>query len=542
MRNDFESNYLQHWGIKKGEKAKNHKYFERVEKNGKYIYFYTQAEYERWLHGAKPKVEGAKNKVKSALSSLKSKLTKSNLINAIARGKDTAYTLATRSRTALTKSNVNSVIDRGNKTISSLLNRVSTTANKTAQNIQKQVTNTAKNVQKAVKNATPKLQKKAQTIASNVERTLKKTGKDTQKAVKKYMDTGQKTINSVLKKAGNTKLSSTNKVGGIGTAIVASIIATAAVAAVAAIYKFIKDHVTEEVTITVLDTDDDNPWKEEPNKNEDRREEEERQRQIDENGAEDKFKENVAEHSDIPAKEESTTKDEDMAIINEKQKQLESEVNAIADEFNDIWAKYEETGNLSYYLKAAALYEEYLKKDEEYQGYWNNCANCTLTYDLRRRGYDVDAPWNGTGTYPDTIYDWYKISNRDIDHWGADNSWAPMSKSDAKAIINDIKDKYPEGSYGHFMVQWGTEDEPQGGHDCVWSIENGEVIIRDCQTNEICDPETYIMNSWDVEYFRADDKELTDAAYDAAKADYIDADGYDITRKKEKDFNKKKKK
>jgi hypothetical protein len=50
MRNDFESNYLEHWGLKKGAQKKDHKYVARIElPNGKYRYFYTLGEYAAYL-------------------------------------------------------------------------------------------------------------------------------------------------------------------------------------------------------------------------------------------------------------------------------------------------------------------------------------------------------------------------------------------------------------------------------------------------------------------------------------------------------------
>jgi hypothetical protein len=51
MRNDFETNYLVHWGIAKGGQRQNHKYIERIVKNGRYIYFYTLAQYNAYMKG-----------------------------------------------------------------------------------------------------------------------------------------------------------------------------------------------------------------------------------------------------------------------------------------------------------------------------------------------------------------------------------------------------------------------------------------------------------------------------------------------------------
>ena len=52
MRNDFESNYLAHWGLKKGAQKEKHKYVDRVElPDGTYRYFYTLSEYAAYLKG-----------------------------------------------------------------------------------------------------------------------------------------------------------------------------------------------------------------------------------------------------------------------------------------------------------------------------------------------------------------------------------------------------------------------------------------------------------------------------------------------------------
>lgn len=75
MRNDFESNYLEH-SILKGFKRKNHKYFERIERNGRYIYFYTQAAYDAFMR----KASGAASSIKNSLTSNSKKQTQNKEI------------------------------------------------------------------------------------------------------------------------------------------------------------------------------------------------------------------------------------------------------------------------------------------------------------------------------------------------------------------------------------------------------------------------------------------------------------------------------
>lgn len=513
MRNDFESNYLQHWGIKKGGKAQNHKYFERVEKNGKYIYFYTQAQYEAWLHGSKTKVEGAKNKTKSVLNSLKNRLSKSNLTTAIARGKTAAYDLATRSRTALTKTNVKSVIDRGNKAISSILNA----STKTVQNVAKKVQNTAKA-------ATPKIQSKAKSITDKVSNTLKKAGKDTSKAIQKYVSKGEKTINSILSKAGNTKMRDTKKSSGVGTSIIASILlsvaATAAMTAIAyvapKVIKKVKElidkliHPEETISVETYTT---------PGPNDKPKEKPPAEFASD---AADSYKEDRDAHSEVPQKESPTTRDEDMAAVNKNYEKSEEDIREqerLAEEYYDALYRGD--------MEAAEMYyDAYMEIEDKYAGYQNNCKNCTLVYDLRRRGYDVDAPWNPNGTYPSSIYDWYEITDEDVLGYGTGSEYQKISKREVREIKQQLESMYPEGAYGELSVRWSDSYEGDvGGHACVWSIENGEAIIRDCQTNQVVPLESYLMESYEFTVVRTDDKKLKDLAYEACTADKTNAWG-----------------
>lgn len=124
--------------------------------------------------------------------------------------------------------------------------------------------------------------------------------------------------------------------------------------------------------------------------------------------------------------------------------------------------------------------------------YTNNCAYCTTAYDLRRRGYDVEAmPYDESITPPTNIAgisllyenttaeDWSRTTILDVDAPDSENEWEVNDRySDS---IRDIWTDSPDGSYGQLAVVWKTG----GGHNMFWEKEDGEVIIRDCQTNEI---------------------------------------------------------
>lgn len=67
---------LCHWGIEKGGEREGHKYLARVEiKPGKYLYFYDLAKYNAWKNGAKNKAQEVGNKVKASAQKMQKAAT-----------------------------------------------------------------------------------------------------------------------------------------------------------------------------------------------------------------------------------------------------------------------------------------------------------------------------------------------------------------------------------------------------------------------------------------------------------------------------------
>ena len=103
------------------------------------------------------------------------------------------------------------------------------------------------------------------------------------------------------------------------------------------------------------------------------------------------------------------------------------------------------------------------------KGNSSNCVLCSVTYDLRRRGYDVTAKLCSTGMYTDKVvkemYDGVKE-----DKVGA-NSWTKVAKN--------IEKKYPEGSRGVITLA-----SIFGGHAMAFEINNGKLDIIDAQSSK----------------------------------------------------------
>lgn len=98
-----------------------------------------------------------------------------------------------------------------------------------------------------------------------------------------------------------------------------------------------------------------------------------------------------------------------------------------------------------------------------------NCAFCSIAYDLKRRGYDVKAL---------EVPNEYLTSKGIRSLYGVKGSDVTTIKS-SEQMINSMKSN-GEGSYGMLNVYWNEGS----GHSMIWSVENGDVVIRDTQVNK----------------------------------------------------------
>lgn len=144
--------------------------------------------------------------------------------------------------------------------------------------------------------------------------------------------------------------------------------------------------------------------------------------------------------------------------------------------------------------------------------YSQNCTFCTAAYDLRKRGYDVEAnPISVPEAYTlDSICSWYKgaeprseatvkaMASTVIDNGAYDNN---RSK-----ILSNSLEKNGEGARGHLCLEWSNG----GGHDIVWEVENGKVVYRDCQLNTVVNIDDYLDRTGNYHYVRTDHLEMTD--------------------------------
>lgn len=110
----------------------------------------------------------------------------------------------------------------------------------------------------------------------------------------------------------------------------------------------------------------------------------------------------------------------------------------------------------------------------------NNCMLCTVTTELRRRGYDVTANKAGMGYFTQDLDRWFPgVKVEDYSPSGS-VMLNPTTENVYQDIYQQMLATSTEGSRGNFMVEFTIG----GGHSMFYEMENGELIIRDGQTGQ----------------------------------------------------------
>jgi len=141
----------------------------------------------------------------------------------------------------------------------------------------------------------------------------------------------------------------------------------------------------------------------------------------------------------------------------------------------------------------------------------NNCMLCTMTYDLRKRGYAVSANTGMSGYYSEDIKRWYPKANVQT----VKNTDADGKKSRSALVKNTIDDleKLGPGARGNLGVTFSSSrlvDIPAGGHSMVFEINpQGKLEILDCQTNKVySNPKKILDRCMNVDYSRLDNVDI----------------------------------
>ena len=135
----------------------------------------------------------------------------------------------------------------------------------------------------------------------------------------------------------------------------------------------------------------------------------------------------------------------------------------------------------------------------------SNCVLCTMTYEMRRRGYDVTANKAGQGYWDREInkfFQDYKVEEidrpnyrknfKDKEYDKGSNQFSGGGKQFATRAIDKIIKSQPEGSRGNITVDWGAS-MGGGAHSMFYEIKNGNLILYDGQIAKIYNDPTKIL-------------------------------------------------
>lgn len=192
------------------------------------------------------------------------------------------------------------------------------------------------------------------------------------------------------------------------------------------------------------------------------------------------------------------------------------DLNKIPEDSNSMavqsnWAKINDLDeNEEAQKKIAELfanYSEYSKKErdailDQYGAYNLNCTNCSAAYELRRRGYDVEAmPYNYNFTLNDGMNDISKNYKNGLD-------WieSPVdNKSKTEALVKEAILKISSENQRGYVVT--------DAHIFNYEVEKGKVNWIDGQIPTINNSETskVLKKSSQLHIARTDNKELDES-------------------------------
>lgn len=136
-------------------------------------------------------------------------------------------------------------------------------------------------------------------------------------------------------------------------------------------------------------------------------------------------------------------------------------------------------------------------KDGAVPGTRVNCTLCSITYDLRRRGYDVTALCSDTGTYPEVLLpELYEDPPK----------YTKFRERSFSKTFDKVAQTYPEGSRGIFNAY-----APFMGHTMAWEIKDGKMVVIDAQSNKKYTPSVLSEYGFDpqlCQFVRTDNLKL----------------------------------
>lgn len=175
----------------------------------------------------------------------------------------------------------------------------------------------------------------------------------------------------------------------------------------------------------------------------------------------------------------------------------------------------------------------YLKDDRTFT---INCAYCSAAYDLRRRGFDVEADdYHNDATLDASInsifeiYSWWthknaipffknnELKQKQLDKLYPGYRFISASNYSCSDIENEILSQ-GENARGLISLMWTFG----GSHSLIYEVKNHKVLLRDCQHSKIKSLKDYYSYLDRLYYFRTDNEEPTDRILKCVKNKLFD--------------------
>lgn len=143
-----------------------------------------------------------------------------------------------------------------------------------------------------------------------------------------------------------------------------------------------------------------------------------------------------------------------------------------------------------------------------------NCFQCSIAYEMRRRGYDVQANTNYGGHNFEYLHAFNIQDSFSVKTIGKSFTSNEETASECYNRIASQCLSYGDGARGAITMTFPLG----GGHVMNWVVEDGEFKLIDAQNGGQDGYETFSKSKFDVEVFRLDNAELLPGSTDFVEA------------------------
>lgn len=139
-------------------------------------------------------------------------------------------------------------------------------------------------------------------------------------------------------------------------------------------------------------------------------------------------------------------------------------------------------------------------------GYSNNCSNCTMAYELRKRGFDVTAKPLFGGRAVDTVREVFGNPKERTPDLSNVKTGFGSTKQYVNAVKADIGKNMPDGARGGIYLAFNGGGS---GHIFNWTKSGGQVSFVDAQDSGRNADKNFNNSVRDsVRYFRTDNAKI----------------------------------